>query len=98
MTASAFTSRDADGRMPMLLSQLNEGSAGLVSSGGQRFPEHSDSHVDAVVKVHNRAAGPEGRPDLFAGHHLAGVLNQHSQDPEGLFSEKGFAVSVGHGT
>ena len=55
--------------------------AGLVAEG---FADAVDGGVDAVLEVDEGAVGPELAADGFAGEDLAGALEQHGEDLEGL--------------
>ena len=68
MTASAFTSQDADGRMPMLLGNLKEESAGLVSSGG--FCNEFECYELSRLAIHESTGGESDKKEN--GHHERG--------------------------
>src|SRR5712691_4464287 len=67
MTASAFTSRDADGRMPSCLAKLKE-SAGLVSFGG--FSNESKCYELSPLAIRESSGGEPDKKEN--GHHERG--------------------------
>jgi hypothetical protein len=50
----------------------------------QGLPQALDRRVDAVFELDHRAMRPQPGLNRLAGHHLAGTLQQHGQDGQGL--------------
>src|SRR5437867_4092469 len=50
----------------------------------ERLPQLLDSGVDALVELDDGVVGPELHSNLFAQHHLAGMLQEDEQHLEGL--------------
>jgi hypothetical protein len=53
----------------------------------ERVADFVDCFVQSVVEVHEGVCGPELFLKFLACDYLAGVLEQHNQDAEGLFLE-----------
>jgi hypothetical protein len=61
--------------------------AGTLGGVAEGLTDFVDRLVEPVVEIHERLRGPEFLLKFLATDDLAGVLEQHRQDPEGLFLE-----------
>ena len=59
--------------------------AGALGGVAKGLTDLVDRLVEPVIEIHESVCGPECFLDLLASDDLAGVLEQHRQDLEGLF-------------
>ena len=59
--------------------------AGTLGGVAEGLTDFADRFVEPVVEIHESVRGPELLLELLASYDLAGMLEQHRQDLEGLF-------------
>src|SRR5216683_3891751 len=59
--------------------------AGTLRGVAEGFANFADRFVEPVVEIHESVRGPEFFLKFLASYDLAGMLQQHRQDLEGLF-------------
>jgi hypothetical protein len=59
--------------------------AGTLGGVAQGLTDFADRFVETVVEIHESVREPEFFLKLLASYDLAGVLDQHRQELEGLF-------------
>ena len=59
--------------------------AGALGGVAKGLTDLVDRFVEPVIEIHESVCGPERFLNLLASDDLAGVLEQHRQDLEGLF-------------
>src|SRR3954470_10748003 len=58
----------------------------------ERCSEPPDGRIDAVIKFDYRSVRPQPGDQLLARHDLAGALQQHCQDLEGLIRQRKLVI------
>jgi hypothetical protein len=61
--------------------------AGIVSRIAQRLRQPVHGGADAVLELYDGVIRPELLADFFTAHYLAGMLEQHRENPKGLFGK-----------
>jgi len=59
--------------------------AGTLGRVAEGLTDFVDRFIDPVIEIHEGVCGPESFLNFLASYDLAGVLEQHRQDLEGLF-------------
>ena len=61
--------------------------ARIVSGVAQCLPQPVHGGTDAVLELYNGVIRPQLLADFFAGHHFAGMFQQHGEDSKGLLRQ-----------
>ena len=59
--------------------------AGTLGRVAEGLTDFVDRFIDPVIEIHESVCRPDSFLNFLADYDLAGVLNQHRQDLEGLF-------------
>jgi len=68
--------------------------AGTLGGVAESLTDFADRFVEPVVEIHESVRGPEFFLKFLASYDLAGVLQQHRQELEGLFLKANSQVAL----
>jgi hypothetical protein len=68
--------------------------AGTLGGVAEGLTDFADRFVEPVVEIHESVRGPEFFLKFLASYDLAGVLQQHRQELEGLFLKANSQVAL----